>query len=118
LSRNLQRRKKPVNCVFTDFLLVGVTGLELKDLIIANYRTFRKSPILRTLRWCNFCSLMQKIISFRKNNGQIKANTPLSLHVSTSFPHFFHLRINPLVNNWSTFKIQQVSGIVSVISLT
>ena len=31
-------------------LLVGVTGLELKDLIIAIYRTFRKSPILRTLR--------------------------------------------------------------------
>ena len=31
-------------------LLVEVTGLELKDLIIAIYRTFRKSPILRTLR--------------------------------------------------------------------
>lgn len=64
--------------------------------------------------------LFEKIRKVMKsqNKGQVKANTPLSPHVSTSFSHFFHLRIIPLVNNWSTFKIQQVSVIIYVISLT
>ena len=77
----LPNAKKPSWIGRLSCFSVGVTGLEMKDLIIAIWGIFRKSPILHTLRWCYFCGLMQKIISFRKNNGQIMDRPLTSLNL-------------------------------------